>query len=222
VSGVAFPLWLSLRVAVLATLVILPVGILLAHVQARYRYPGRGLVGTLLLLPLVLPPTVVGYYLVVLLGPDGPVGRPIHRLTGGSIMFTFWACVVAAAVVAFPLLVRAAQGAFETIDPSYEEIAYTLGSSRLDALMRVRLPLAWRGILAGAILAFSRALGEFGATMMLAGNVPGRTNTMPLEVFSAYAAGDARRAHALALILTIVSALVLISSERLGRRPHDG
>ncbi|HLY37634.1 MAG TPA: molybdate ABC transporter permease subunit [Candidatus Binatia bacterium] len=220
-SGVVFPLWLSLRVATLATLAILPVGVFLAHVQARYRYPGRGVVGTLLVLPLVLPPTVVGYYLVALLGPDGPIGAPLQGLTGASIMFTFWACVVAAAVVAFPLLVRAAQGAFETIDPSYEEIAYTLGSSRLDALVRVRLPLAARGILAGAILAFSRALGEFGATMMLAGNIPGRTNTMPLEVFSAYVAGDGSRARMLVLVLTVVSAIVLVASDRLGRRPHD-
>jgi molybdate transport system permease protein len=221
VSGVVFPLWLSLRVALLATLAILPVGILLAHIQASRRYPGHGLVGTLLVLPLVLPPTVIGYYLILLLGHDGLLGGPIHRLTGTSIMFTFWACVVAAAVVAFPLLVRAAQGAFETIDRTYEEIAYTLGSSRLDVLVRVRLPLAWRGILAGTILAFSRALGEFGATMMLAGNIPGRTNTMPLDIFSAYVAGDNRRAHILALILTAVSAAVLVSTERLGRRPHD-
>jgi len=221
VSGVVFPLWLSLRVATLATLAILPIGVLLAHIQARYRYPGHGIVGTLLVLPLVLPPTVVGYYLVALLGPNGPIGGPLQRLTGASVMFTFWACVVAAAVVAFPLLVRAVQGAFETIDPSYEKIAYTLGSSRLDALVRVRLPLAARGILAGAILAFSRALGEFGATMMLAGNIPGRTNTMPLEVFSAYVAGDGGHARMLALVLTVVSAIVLVASDRLGRRPHD-
>ena len=219
-SGVVFPLSLSLRVALLATLAILPAGIVLAHVQARYRYPGRGLVATALLLPLVLPPTVVGYYLVLLLGHDGLIGGPIYRLTGASIMFTFWGCVLAAAVVAFPLLVRAAQGAFETIDHTYVEIAYTLGSSRLDAFLRVRLPLAWRGILAGAILAFSRALGEFGATMMVAGNIPGRTNTMPLEVFSAYIAGDDRRAHVLALMLTAVSAVVLVAIDRLGRRPH--
>ncbi len=217
-NDIAFPLMLSLRAALLATAVILPFGVVLAHVQARHRYPGRGLVGTLLVLPLVLPPTVIGYYLVLLLGHDGLLGGPIRRLTGASIMFTFWACVAAAAVVAFPLLVRAAQAAFESIDRTYEEIAYTLGSSRLDAFLRVRIPLAWRGILAGTILAFSRALGEFGATMMLAGNIPGRTNTMPLEVYSAYVAGDDRRAHLLVAVLTVVSAVVLVSTERLGRR----
>lgn len=217
-SGTAFPLSLSLRVAFLATLAILPLGLLLAHLQARHRYLGRGVVGTLLVLPLVLPPTVIGYYLVLLLGHDGLIGGPIHRLTGASIMFTFWACVVAAAVVAFPLLVRAAQAAFESVDRTYEEIAYTLGSGPIDAFVRVRIPLAWRGILAGTILAFARALGEFGATMMLAGNIPGRTNTMPLEVYSAYIAGDDRRAHVLALVLTALSALVLVSTERLGRR----
>jgi molybdate transport system permease protein len=133
-------------------------------------------------------------------------------------MFTFWACTVTAATMAFPLVVRTVQAAFEALDPTYEEIATTLGSGRLDVLWRVRIPLAWRAVLAAGILAFARALGEFGATMMLAGNVPGRTNTMPLEVFSAYLAGDDRRAQALVLVLTAVSALVIVSAERLARR----
>jgi len=219
VTGVGFPLALSLRTALLATAVVLPLGVVIADVQARHRYPGHGLVGTLLLLPLVLPPTVTGYYLVMVLGHDGLIGGPIHRLTGASIMFTFWACVVASATVALPLVVRSVQGAIEALDPTYEEIAYTLGSSRLEAFVRIRIPLAWRAIVAGGILAFARALGEFGATMMLAGNVPGRTNTMPLEVYSAYVAGDDRRAHLLVLVLTLTSAAVVITSERLGRRP---
>jgi molybdate transport system permease protein len=220
VTGVGFPLGLSLRAALLATAVVLPLGVVIADVQARHRYPGHGLVGTLLLLPLVLPPTVTGYYLVVVLGHDGLIGGPIHRLTGASIMFTFWACVVASATVALPLVVRSVQGAIEALDPTYEEIAYTLGSSRLEAFVRIRIPLAWQAIVAGGILAFARALGEFGATMMLAGNVPGRTNTMPLEVYSAYIAGDDRRAYMLVLILTLTSAAVVIASERLGRRPR--
>ena len=217
-TGVAFPLWLSLRVALLATVVVVPLGVVLAHVQARRRYPGRGVVGFLLLSPLVLPPTVTGYYLVLLLGHDGLLGGPISRLTGASIMFTFWACVVAACVMALPLVVRTVQGAFEAQDPTYEEIAWTLGSRGLDAFLRVRVPLAWRAIVAGGVLAFARALGEFGATMMLAGNVPGRTNTMPLEVFSAWLAGDDHRAHFLVAVLTLVSAGVIAVSERLGRR----
>jgi molybdate transport system permease protein len=216
--GVTFPLWLSLWVGTTATFLVLPLGVVLAHVQASRRYRGRDLVTIVVLLPLVLPPTVIGYYLVMLFGHDGVVGRPIFRLTGASVMFTPWACVVAAAVVAFPLLVRSAQAAFEAIDPTFEEIAHTLGSSPFDAFVRVRIPLAWRGILAGAILAFARAIGEFGATMMLAGNIPGRTNTMPLEVYSAYVAGDDARAHTLTVLLTLVSALVLVSTERLGRR----
>lgn len=217
-SGVAFPLRLSLEVALAATALVLPIGVLVAHLQASRRYPGRELVSILVLLPLVLPPTVIGYYLVVLFGHDGVIGGPLYRVTGATVMFTPWACILAAAVVAFPLLVRAAQAAFEAIDPTFEEIAHTLGSSRLDAFVRVRIPLAARGIVTGAILAFARAIGEFGATMMLAGNVPGRTNTMPLEVYSAYVAGDARRAHVLTLILTLVSAAVLVSTERLARR----
>jgi len=217
-SDVAYPLWLSLRVALLATAVVLPLGILVANLQARHHYRGHGLVTTLVLMPLVLPPTVTGYYLVLLLGHDGLLGGPIHRLTGASIMFTFWACAVAAATMALPLVVRTVQGAFEALDPTYEEIARTLGSGRLEILLRVRIPLAWRAIVAGGILAFARALGEFGATMMLAGNVPGRTNTMPLEVFSAYLAGDDRRAHFLVIVLTLTSAAVIVASERLGRR----
>jgi molybdate transport system permease protein len=218
VSGVAFPLWLSLRVALFATAVVLPFGVVVAHLQAGRRYPGHGLVTTIVLLPLVLPPTVTGYYLVVLLGHDGILGGPVHRLTGASIMFTFWACAVAAGTMAFPLVVRTVQGAFEALDPTYEEIAATLGTSRLAAFVRVRIPLAWRTIVAAGVLAFARALGEFGATMMLAGNVPGRTNTMPLEVFTAYLAGDDVRANALVVVLTIVSAAVIVAAERLARK----
>ena len=218
-SGIAFSLWLSLRVALLATLVVLPLGVLIAHVQARWRYPGHGLVTTLVLLPLVLPPTVTGYYLVILLGREGLLGGPLHRLTGSSIMFTFWACAVTAATMALPLVVRTVQGAFEALDPTYEEIAATLGVGPVATFLRVRIPLAWRAIVAGGVLAFARAIGEFGATMMLAGNVPGRTNTMPLEVFTAYLAGDDRRANALVLLLTVVSAAVIVVAERLARRP---
>jgi molybdate transport system permease protein len=219
VSGIGFSLWLSLRVALLATAVVLPLGVLIAHVQARWRYPGHGLVTTLVLMPLVLPPTVTGYYLVLLLGADGLLGGVVRALTGGTILFTFWACAVTAATMALPLVVRTVQGAFEALDPTYEEIAATLGVGRIATFVRVRIPLAWRAIVAGGVLAFARAIGEFGATMMLAGNVPGRTNTMPLEVFSAYLAGDDARAHVLVIVLTAVSAAVIVTAERLARRP---
>jgi molybdate transport system permease protein len=219
VSGVGFPLWLSLRVALLATAVVLPVGVVIAHGLARHRGTVASVAGTLVLLPLVLPPTVTGYYLVMLFGRHGPLGAPLLRLTGASIIFTFWACVVAAAVMALPLVVRTVQGAFEALDPAYEEIAYTLGSSPVHAFLRVRVPLAGRAIVAGGVLAFARALGEFGATMMLAGNVPGRTNTMPIEVYSAFLAGNDRRALLLVIVLTLTSALIIITSERLARRP---
>jgi molybdate transport system permease protein len=204
VSAIGFSLWLSLRVAGLATLVVLPVGVAFAHLQARRRYPGHGIVTTLLLLPLVLPPTVTGFYLVRALGP--------------SVMFTFWACAIAAGVMALPLVVRTVQGAFEALDPTYEEIAATLGAGPLESFVRVRIPLAWRTIVAGGVLAFARALGEFGATMMFAGNVPGRTNTMPLEVYSAYLVGDDARALWLVGVLTATSALVIVLAERLARR----
>lgn len=217
-NDLAFPFFLSLRVALLATAIVLPLGIVIAHVQARTRYAGHALVETLIIMPLVLPPTVTGFYLVMLLGHDGWLGGPIHELTGASIMFTFWACVVAAGTMALAVVVRTVKAAFEALDPAYEEIAYTLGSRSLDAFLRVRLPLVRKAVLAAGILAFARALGEFGATMMLAGNVPGRTNTMPIEVFSAYLAGDDRRAHLFVGLLTLTSAAVVVVTERLAQR----
>jgi molybdate transport system permease protein len=210
---------ISIVVALCATALAVVAGTLVGWWLARARFRGRELADAFFSLPLVLPPTVTGYYLVVLLGREGVIGGPIDKLTGASIMFTFWACAVTAATMALPLVVRTVQGAFEALDPTYEEIAATLGLGPVATFLRVRIPLAWRAIVAGGVLAFARAIGEFGATMMLAGNVPGRTNTMPLEVFSAYLAGDDPRAHALVVLLTLVSALVIVIAERLSRRP---
>src|SRR5262249_59819586 len=138
--------------------IVVPLGVAIADVQARHRYPGHGLVTALVLMPLVLPPTVTGYYLVMLLGHDGFLGGPIHRLTGASIMFTFWACAAAAATMALPLVVRTVQGAFEALDPVYEEIATTLGAGRAETIVRGRIPPARRASLAPATLAFQPPL----------------------------------------------------------------
>ena len=209
---------LSIRVAVLATVLNALVGVPIAYLLARRRFPGRGLVDVLTTLPLVLPPTVTGYYLIVLLGRRGWLGGPLYQLTGWSIAFTWYAAVVAATIMALPLLVRTARAAFESVDRDLERAAYTLGRSELQTALEVTLPLARNGILAGLVLAFARALGEFGATIMLAGNIPGRTATVPLAIYTAVQTGEDGTALVLAAILTVLSCLVVVAANRLGTR----
>jgi molybdate transport system permease protein len=211
-------LWLSLRVAVLATAVNAAVGIPLAYALARWRFRGRAVVDLLVTLPLVLPPTVTGYYLIVLLGRRGWLGAPLYQATGWTIAFTWYAAVVAATVMALPLLVRTARAAIESVDHDLEKAAYTLGRSEWRTALEVTLPLARNGILAGLVLAFARALGEFGATLMLAGNIPGRTTTVPLAIYTAVQTGESGAALALVGILTALSCVVLVAAARLGAR----
>jgi molybdate transport system permease protein len=193
------------------------VGTLLAYVFARKRFPGRGLLDLLVTLPLVLPPTVTGYYLILTFGRRGLLGGPLFQATGWTVTFTWMACVIAATVMALPLMVKTAQSAIASVDREYEEAATTLGKTEWQVALRITLPLARKGILAGIVLAFARALGEFGATLMLAGNIPGRTTTMPLAIYSAVATGDDAAARTLVLVLTAVSAAVLVISHRLGQ-----
>ena len=209
---------LSVRVAVLATLANAAVGIPLAYLLARRPFRGRALVDLLVTLPLVLPPTVTGYYLIVLLGRRGWLGAPVYAATGWSIAFTWYAAVVAATVMALPLLVRTARAAIESVDRDLEKAAWTLGRSEWRTALEVTLPLARNGILAGLVLAFARALGEFGATLMLAGNIPGRTATVPLAIYTAVQTGEETTALALVAILTALSCVVLVVAGRLGAR----
>lgn len=211
------PLWLSLRVSALATLLAFLVGVPLAWLLARRRFPGRDLLGVLVVLPMVLPPTVLGYYLLVSLGRESTIGGWAEAVGLGRIVFTPTAAVMAAFVAALPFLVRAAQGGFEQVDPIYEEAARTLGSSEWRIALRVTIPLAWRGIAAGLALAFARAMGEFGATLMLAGNIPGETQTASIAVYDAVQAGRLEQAHGLALALSALTALVLLLMSRLGK-----
>jgi molybdate transport system permease protein len=208
---------LSLLVATTATVLVAATGGLSGWLLARRRFRGREFVDALLNLPLVLPPTVTGYYLIVLLGRRGPVGRPLFEATGFSIPFTWVACAIAAGVMAFPLMVRAARVAFEEIDPRHELVAATLGHGRLSVLLRVSIPLARRGLAAGVVLSFARAAGEFGATLMLAGNIPGRTQTLPLAIYEAFMAGEDGTALVLSVLLTGVSVAVILVAGRLGR-----
>ena len=200
---------LSFQVAGLATGLCLVVGLPLAWFLARRRFWGRDVLAAAATLPLVLPPSVLGYYLLIALGRSSAFGRFLEDRLGIQLVFTWQGAGVAAAVVALPLLIRSAQAAFETIDPELEKVGLTLGRSPLAVFLTITLPLASRGVVAGVALAFARALGEFGATLMVAGNIPGRTQTMPLAVYDAAQAGDMGTANTLALVLTLSSMMTL-------------
>jgi molybdate transport system permease protein len=209
---------LSLQVAVAATALNALVGIPIAYVLARRRFWGKSVVDLLVTLPLILPPTVVGYYLIVLLGRRGVLGAPLYQLTGWTVAFTWYAAVIASTVMALPLLVRTARAAIESVDSDLERAAFTLGRPEWRTALEVTLPLARNGILAGLVLAFARALGEFGATLMLAGNIPGKTATVPLAIYSAVQTGESHQAAVLVLALTVLSCIVLVAAGRLGTR----
>jgi len=212
-------IWLSVKVSIVATTLNAAIGIPLAYLLARRRFWGRATVDVLVTLPLVLPPTVTGYYLIVLLGRRGVLGAPLYEATGWSVAFTWYAAVIAATVMALPLLVRTARAAIESVDQNLERAAFTLGRPEWRTALEVTLPLARNGILAGLVLAFARALGEFGATIMLAGNIPGKTQTLPLAIYTAVQTGEAGQAMALVAVLTLLSCAVVIASARLGARP---
>ena len=212
-------IWLSIKVSIVATTLNAAIGIPLAYLLARRRFWGRGAVDVLVTLPLVLPPTVTGYYLIVLLGRRGVLGAPLYEATGWSVAFTWYAAVIAATVMALPLLVRTARAAIESVDQNLERAAFTLGRPEWRTALEVTLPLARNGILAGLVLAFARALGEFGATIMLAGNIPGKTQTLPLAIYTAVQTGEAGQAMTLVAVLTLLSCAVVIASARLGARP---
>ena len=208
------PLWLTLKVAGVATLVTFIVGVNLAFLVARSRFWGREGLDALCTLPLVLPPTVLGYYLIVLIGRQGWLGRWLQETWGISLMFTWQGAALAAAVVSLPLIFKSARAAFEEVNPELENAARTLGLSETAVFFRVSLPLAWRGILAGAMLAFARAMGEFGATLMVAGNLPGKTQTLSLAVYDAVQAGNDAQATILVVLISTVRLAILVVSGR--------
>lgn len=204
---------LTLQVAVTATLLCILFGIPIAWALARYRFPGRSVVEALTTLPLVLPPTVVGFYLLRSLGRTSPLGRFLDEQVGVRLVFTWEGAALAAAILSAPLLIRTAQAGFAEVDPELERVAATLGRRPLSVFFTITLPLAIRGVAAGIALAFARAAGEFGATVMVAGNIPGRTRTMPVAVYDAVQAGDIGRANetALALITISLASLLIFS-----------
>ena len=205
---------LSLKVASWATGVALVLGSALGLLLARGRFRGRDTLDALLTLPMVLPPTVLGYYLLVVVGRRGWLGSWLSQ-HGIELIFSWQGAVVAAAVVALPLVVKSARAAFDGVDGQLEQAARVLGLGEMAVFARVTLPLAWRGILAGTLLAFARALGEFGATLMVAGNIPGETQTLSIAVYEAVQAGNDRLANTLVLITSLTCVVVLLAAGRL-------
>ena len=214
-SGALVPLLLTLKVAGWATAINLVLGIGCGLLLARARFPGRDLLDAALTLPMVMPPTVLGYYLLVLIGTQGPLGGWLLQHFGIRLIFSWQAAVIAASVVSFPLVFKAARAAFETVDPQLEDAARSLGLREAAVFFRVTLPLAWRGILAGLLLAFARALGEFGATLMVAGSIPGKTQTLSIAVYEAVQAGQDDVANFLVAVTSLTCIAVLLAAGRL-------
>jgi molybdate transport system permease protein len=206
---------LTLKVAGWATAINLVLGVGVGYALSRWRFPGRDVLDALLTLPMVMPPTVLGYYLLVVIGSQGVVGAWLLQNFGIRLIFTWQAAVIAATIVAFPLVFKAARAAFENVDPQWEDAARTLGLSEWSIFLRVSLPLAWRGILAGLLLAFARALGEFGATLMVAGSIAGQTQTLSIAVYEAVQAGQDDTANFLVMVTSLVCMAILLSAGRL-------
>lgn len=209
------PLWLTLRVATLATAAACVGGVALGWLFARTRLPGRRLLEAVCMLPLVLPPTVLGYALLLLMGRRGPLGGWLREHVGYSLIFHWHGAVLASALVALPLVLKAASTAFAQVDRTLEAAARTLRQSRWSTFVRVTLPLAWPGILAGALLAFARAMGEFGASLMVAGSIPGQTQTASMAIYDAVQAGRDDLALLLSLVISALSVFILVASQRL-------
>ena len=214
-----FPLWLSLRVAAVSTAIAIIAGLWIAYVLANRNFRGKDLLDAAVTLPLVLPPTVLGYYLLVLIGRRSPIGVAYEWIFGAPIVFTWQAAVIAALVHSAPLLIKSARAAFESVDHTYERAARTLGASELRLFWRVTLPLARRSISAAAALAFARSLGDFGVTIMIAGNIPGRTQTMAVAIYDAVESGKGALARTLVLVISAIALAILFLANRLSPNP---
>ena len=214
-EGAWVALALTLKVALWATALNLVLGVGIGYAMARWRFAGREVLDAVFTLPMVMPPTVLGYYLLVLIGSQGPIGAWLLQHFGIRLIFTWQGAVIAAMVVSFPLVFKGARAAFETVDAQLEDAARTLGIREIAVFFRVSLPLAWRGILAGLLLSFARALGEFGATLMVAGSIPGRTQTLSIAVYEAVQAGQDDVANFLVVLTSITCIAVLLAAGRL-------
>jgi molybdate transport system permease protein len=214
-----FPLWLSLRVAAISTAIAVLLGLWIAYVLANREFRGKELLDAAVTLPLVLPPTVLGYYLLLLIGRASPIGKAYEWIFGSPVVFTWQAAVIAALVHSAPLLIKSARAAFESVDHSYERAARTLGASEWRLFWRVTLPLARRSISAAAALAFARSLGDFGVTIMIAGNIPGRTQTVAVAIYDAVESGNGVLARTLVLVISATALAILFAANRLSPDP---
>jgi len=217
-ESIFFSIRLTFQVALIATIFVTIFGIIIGYVLATKKFYGKIFVDIIVTLPLILPPTVIGYYLLLIFGKYGVIGSVIFKFTGWNIMFTWWSCVLASFIVSLPLMVKTVEAAIKSIDKSMIDTSYTLGYSEIETLLKIVLPLAKNGIMAGIVLAFARSMGEFGATLMLAGNIPGKTNTMALSIYSLVTNGEWSRAHCLVLILTLTSALFVLVTYKLNQK----
>lgn len=205
-----FPLYLSFKVAAISTILSLIIGITVAIILAKKEFIGKELVASIFTLPIIFPPTVIGYFLLVVFGRYSFIGQAYKALTGSFLIFTWQGAVIAAFIVSVPFLIRTVRASIESINPDIEKAARTLGLSEYQILIKITLPLAWRGIIAGVTLAFAKALGEFGATLMIAGNIPDKTQTMSIAIYDAIQSGDTSLASLMAVILSITAMLSLL------------
>jgi molybdate transport system permease protein len=217
-ESVLFSLRLSLQVATAATVLVVLIGTGMAFILARKNFRGKEILDIFLTLPLVLPPTVTGYYLILFMGRNGLVGKYLFHWTGWSIMFTWYAAVLASFIVALPLMIKTTRAAIESVDTNLIKVSYTLGHGELKTFFRVILPLSRKGMIAGAVLSFARAMGEFGATLMVAGNIPGKTNTMPIAIYTSASSGDWSKANMMVIFFTLVSATFLYIANKLSKK----
>ncbi|MGJ9382839.1 molybdate ABC transporter permease subunit [Salipaludibacillus sp. CF4.18] len=217
-----FPLLLSLRVSITATILAIVIGIPIAYYLHRANGKMSDFIDTLITLPIVLPPTVLGYYLLVLLGRNSPVGQFLENYLDITIVFTPTGAVIAALVVSIPFMIKSAKTSFASIDQDLIHSAAILGRQRLNIFFTIMVPLAWRGIVAGITLTFARAMGDFGATLMIAGSIPNETMTMPIAIYDALLVGDRTLANTLVFIMTIVAITILYAINRLEKRVIQG
>ncbi len=211
------PVYLSLKIAFYATLITALIGIPLGWILARKRFPGSNILSSIVVLPMVLPPTVLGYYLLLLIGRQSMTGKWLQETFHVNLIFTWQGAVLAAAIVSLPLMVRAVQASVESVDSNAEDVARTLGKSELVIFFRITLPLAWQGIIAGLVLAYARSMGEFGATLMVAGNIPGKTQTLSIAIYDAVQGGNYQQANFLVILISVVTIISLLTLNRFAK-----
>ena len=215
-----FSIKLSLKVATFSSLIVFIFGLPISYLLATKDFPFKNLIDALITLPLVFPPTVTGYLLLLVLGKKGVIGAVVYKLFHTGVVFTWYGAVVAASVAAFPIFVKSSRAAIESVDVNLIKVSYTLGKTGLQTFFKVVLPLSRKGVIAALVLSFARALGEFGATLMLAGNIPFKTNTIPLEIYSAVSGGDFQRANILTVITAIISLGIIYAINKLSGDRH--